>query len=849
VTDTVPDKFTNDETRHKSANELERTREELERVRKRLDSVTKMARLAYWEYDIINDIYTFNDQFYRIFRTTAEQTGGYNMSFEAYVHRFIHPDDRPNVLAEGQRTKGSDYTRPDRQIEHRIIYPDGGVGYIAATFFMVTDLDGKPARVYGVTQDITEQKLAERERLANLHYFESMDKVNRAIQGAGDLERMMRDVLDVVLACYDCDRTFLLYPCDPDAEAWSVPMTRNKPEYPGKFKTGSELPMKKPMAGMIQAALDAGDALNLGPGSAHPLPEGVSENFHAKSSIVMALYPKTGKPWLLGIHQCSHPRAWTKEEKKLCQGIGRRIEDALTGLLISRDLQKSEGFLGNILANIPDTILVKDAEDLKIVSFNRAFEKLTGFSGEELIGKTAIDLMPEHIAREWEEADRAVLDKGTPVDIPEETIHNRKGEPRAIHTQKIPIPDETGKPKYLLIIGEDVTEYKKLQAQLNQTYKMEALGVMSGGIAHDFNNILQPMLGFCEFLRDDMPADSPQQAYVDGIFKSSLRARDLVNQILAFSRQSDRKTIPVDLKLLLKEALKLCRSTFSASIDIILDIHQDCVPVMADPTQLHQIIMNLMVNACHAMEQADGKIVVRLKETQLAEEDLKGTPLPPGNYAQLSISDTGCGMAPDVMQRIFDPYFTTKAQGKGTGLGLAVVYGIVKEHGGHINVYSEIDKGSTFNVYLPLAEKEIEAEAKEPAAIPQATGHEHILLVDDEEMIVELVSETLRRFGYRVTSSRNGADALALFKRTPKAFDLVITDMNMPNMTGDRLAGEMMAIRQEVPIIICTGFSERISREEAQAIGVRDFLMKPVAISELSEKVRKALDDSPPAPE
>jgi PAS domain S-box-containing protein len=844
VTETVIDKSTGDETQQKRTNALERTREELERVRKKLDSVTEMARLAYWEHDIINDIYTFNDQFYRIYHTTAEQVGGYTMSSEEYTRRFLHPDDLPAILSEMQKTLESGYSRPDRQIEHRIIYPDGSAGYVAVNFFMVTDSDGKHARAYGVTQDITERKLAERERLANLHHFESMDKVNRAIQGAGNLDRMMRDVLDAVLTCYDCDRAFLLHPCDPDAEAWSVPMARNRPEYSGAFETSGKTPMNEPMAELIRATLNCSGALSLGPGSAHPLPEAVADKFQVKSAIAIALHTKVGTPWLFWIHQCSHPRIWTAEEKKLFQEIGRRLSDGLTSLLMDRNLRKSEGFLSNILANIPDTILVKDAENLKIVSFNRAFEELTGFPGEKLVGKRAIDLVPKDLAMQWEETDRAVLDKGVPVDIGEETIHDGKGESRIIHTQKIPIPDETGKPKYLLIIGEDVTDYKKLQAQLNQAHKMEALGAMSGGIAHDFNNILQPMLGFCEFLKEDIPADSPQQAYVDSIFKSSLRARDLVNQILAFSRQSDRKTIPVDLQLLLEETLKLCRSTFSTSIDITWDIQQDCTPVMADPTQLHQVIMNLMVNAYHAMEKTGGEIVIRLKETRLVEEDLRGIPLSPGKYAKLSISDTGCGMAPAVMERIFDPYFTTKAHGKGTGLGLAVVYGIVRESGGHINVYSEIDKGSTFNVYLPLAKKKIETAAKGTAKASRATGHEHILLVDDEKMIVDLVSKMLKRFGYRVTSSQNGAEALAVFKRDPKAFDLVITDMNMPNITGDKLAREIVAIRQEVPIIICTGFSEKVSREEVKAIGVKDFLMKPVALSELTEKVRKALDAS-----
>jgi CheY-like chemotaxis protein len=251
-----------------------------------------------------------------------------------------------------------------------------------------------------------------------------------------------------------------------------------------------------------------------------------------------------------------------------------------------------------------------------------------------------------------------------------------------------------------------------------------------------------------------------------------------------------------------------------------------------------------MINAYHAVEETGGEISVHLKETELGEGDLQGVPLQPGKYARLSISDTGCGMEQAVLEKIFDPYFTTKAQGKGTGLGLAVVYGIVKEHGGHINVYSEVGKGSTFNVYLPAVTGAAEALPAENGEMPRATGHENILLVDDEEVIIQLESRMLERIGYRVTSCSNGAEALAVFSENPNAFDLVLTDMNMPGMAGDRLARELIAIRPDIPIIICTGFSERIGHDEARAIGVKGFLMKPVSVMEVAQKVRKVLNDS-----
>jgi CheY-like chemotaxis protein len=350
--------------------------------------------------------------------------------------------------------------------------------------------------------------------------------------------------------------------------------------------------------------------------------------------------------------------------------------------------------------------------------------------------------------------------------------------------------------------------------------------------------------GYCEFLKEDLPADSPQYSYVDGIFTAGLRAKELVNQILAFSRQSDSQMIPVELPLLLKEALRLCRSIISSNIDIIQYIQKDCTPIMADPGKLHQIIMNLMINAYHAIGQAGGEIDVHLKREVLEEEDLKGIPVPPGKYAHLSISDTGCGMAPTVLEKIFEPYFTTKDQGKGTGLGLAVVYGIVQEHGGHINADSEVGKGSTFNIYLPLADKSPEAVSAPKTETPQAMDREHILKVDDEEVIIRLERKMLERLGYQVTSCLNGVEALAIFNKRPDDFDLVISDMNMPHMTGDRLVRELLAIRPHLPIIICTGFSEIGGHDDASAMGAKYYLMKPITIAEMSQKVRRALDES-----
>ena len=389
----------------------------------------------------------------------------------------------------------------------------------------------------------------------------------------------------------------------------------------------------------------------------------------------------------------------------------------------------------------------------------------------------------------------------------------------------------------------DITKELEFEKRVAQSQRMEAIGSLAGGIAHDFNNILFPIVGLSEILIDDLSPDSPEHENAVEIHKAGMRGRELVKQILAFSRQSEQKKMPIRIQQILKEVIKLSRSTIPANIEIKQSIQRDSGMVQADPTQIHQIAMNLITNAYHAVEPKNGAIEVRLREIDIGFGQLPESDLLPGKYALLSVSDTGVGMDPAVMQKVFEPYFTTKEQGKGTGLGLAVVYGIVKAHNGGIQVTSELGKGTTFNVYLPIM---AQAEKSAPNQRPEelATGHERILLVDDEYSIVKLEKQILERLGYKVRTHLNSLEALAVFKARPNAFDMVISDMSMPNMTGDRLARELIAIRPDIPIIICTGFSERLNREMAASIGVKGFLMKPVVKAEMAKVVRKVLDEA-----
>jgi PAS domain S-box-containing protein len=392
-----------------------------------------------------------------------------------------------------------------------------------------------------------------------------------------------------------------------------------------------------------------------------------------------------------------------------------------------------------------------------------------------------------------------------------------------------------------MTVYRDTTDFKKMETQLQQAQKMEAIGTLAGGIAHDFNNILSPMFGYLEMMLADVPADNPLRGHLAEVFNGAKRARDLVKQILVFSRQTEQEKKPMKVQLVIKEVLKLIRSSLPTTICIRQDISNECGLVMADPTQIHQITMNLITNAYHAMEETGGKLTVTLKQLELTAEDLKDPAMVPGPHVCLTVADTGPGMDQGIIARIFDPYFTTKEEGKGTGLGLAVVHGIVQSHGGHISVYSDPGKGTEFKVYLPVIKPQ-EAAQNIKADLPIQKGNERILLVDDQDVIVQMERQMIERLGYHVTARTSSTDALEAFRTQPNKFDLVITDMTMPNMMGAKLSGELMKIRSDIPVILCTGFSEMMSKEKAESLGIKGFLVKPIEMKDLSKKIREVLD-------
>ena len=363
-----------------------------------------------------------------------------------------------------------------------------------------------------------------------------------------------------------------------------------------------------------------------------------------------------------------------------------------------------------------------------------------------------------------------------------------------------------------------------------------------------FNNILSPIIGYVEMMLADIdPGHHTEQRNRERLQKvldASNRARDLVTQILNFSRQSDDEPRPMQVQSILKEVLRLVAATLPATIEIHQEIDENCSLVVADPAKIHQITMNLITNAYHAMEDTGGQLRIALKDVYLEQSDVGFMAIEEGHYVCLQISDTGIGMDKATIDRIFDPYFTTKEMGKGTGLGLAVAHGIVAKCGGGIEAESSPGKGSLFNIYLPVAQQ-INGISQEPVATAKISGGtETVLLVDDEPQIVELEKMMLENLGYRVEAQTSSPATLALFREKPLGYDLLITDMTMPELTGDKLAKEVLNIRPDMPVIICTGYSEKINDEKAKSIGAKALLMKPFGRNKLAGAIRAVLDSS-----
>jgi two-component system, cell cycle sensor histidine kinase and response regulator CckA len=509
---------------------------------------------------------------------------------------------------------------------------------------------------------------------------------------------------------------------------------------------------------------------------------------------------------------------------------------------VRQELEASHKMLNSFLNAVPDLLIVID-RDFNIRYSN--YREQDQAPGHVIEKRQTCYARFKKLAVPCEDCSaRAVFDSGQ---IAERQMVN-PADGRTCEARAFPIFDDQGRVEMVVEHIRDITEQKKMEAErqnyearLQQIQKMEALGTLAGGIAHDFNNILVAVIGYAELSLGSLAEESPLYRKLQQILQAGMRARDLVHQILTFSRQEKREPKPLQIGNLIKEALEMLRSTLPVTIEIVQHLSPNEENVMADPTQIHQIIINLCTNAAQAMEEEGGLLTIDLSQVHLTARDVSAHPdVQPGSYVKLSVQDTGKGIPPDIIGKIFHPYFTTKDKGKGTGLGLAMVHGIINSYGGFIDVKSRPGKGTVFHVYIPTI-GQLPAH-DDPQRGELATGKEHILLVDDEPLVIEVLQEILQLQGYRITSADGSLKALETFRKAPRDFDLVITDMTMPKLTGDRLSLEIKKIRADIPIILCTGYSDKLVDKSAMDFGVQDFMVKPIKQADLVKTVRNVLD-------
>ncbi len=509
------------------------------------------------------------------------------------------------------------------------------------------------------------------------------------------------------------------------------------------------------------------------------------------------------------------------------------------------DNRQTTAIFSAVFERSPLLMAISEIDSGRYLDVNQRFLEVTGYRKDQVIGKSsvALGLLDEQdrrsLLKELREAGE-VFEQERQLKTADGTVVSClfSGMIICVGTRRV-----------LLTFAQDINERKKLQErnetlqnQVRQAQKLEAIGILAGGIAHDFNNILGSIIGFTDMAIEDIPEGSLTRKNLEKVLQSGYRARDLVGQILAFSRQSELKKVAFKPEVVVKEVVQLLHSVLPRTITINRTVTPDCGWIDADPSKFHQILMNLCTNAYHAMESSGGTLTVALHPARNLPEGLLRSDVSESVcYAELTVSDTGHGISDKVIERIFDPFFTTKDKERGTGMGLSIVHGIASEFGGAVTVESAEGKGATFRVYLPCSKQgqtEIGTNVQTPVG-----GNEHILLVDDEALLLEMTSQMISRMGYRVSKALNGQEALDLFQADPYGFDLVITDQTMPGgMTGIELSARILSVRSDLPTILCTGYSAGIDKKTAQQNGIKGFLYKPLGKQDLSAMIRSILD-------
>ncbi len=760
---------------------------ELELSQEKLSNAAEIARLGHWDYDVTNDCFTLNEQFYKLFHTTVSQEGSYIMSSAEYAGRFVHPDDIHVLQEELRKAAESSDPNYSKTFEHRMLCADGTVGHLAVRLLINHDAQGRTVRVFGVNQDITESKQVQ-EALR-----ESEEKFKQVFESANVGKSLTLPGGEIHANKAFCDL---------------VGYTHEEL----KNKKWQDMTPKEDID-TIQGILDS-------------LLRGEKDSVRFNQRYIH----KDGS------------FIWADVSCVIRRDHSGNPLHFITTVVDITDRMRAEETQRRLFAAIQqakDGIMITDSEGT-IQYVNPPVETMTGYSSEELIGNKLSILKsgvenPEFYQNLW----NTIASGGTWSG----QCTNRRKDGSLYHEEATiaPVVDESGKIANFVMVKRDVTEQLELSKQLMQAQKMEAVGTLAGGIAHDFNNLLQVVVGYSEILMGNKNLDDRERDGLQKIYSAAQRGADLVRNLLTFSRKVEPKLRPVDLKREVAEVEKLLFRTIPKNINILVRSEDKLSEIMADPSQVGQILMNLAVNARDAMPDG-GTLSIEMENVEVSEDFCERNPnLRPGLYVLLTVADTGHGMDQETLDRIFDPFFTTKEMGKGTGLGLATVHGIVKQHGGHIACSSVPRKGTTFKIYFPAIEKEQHLDIEEEKAA-QIGGSETILLVDDDEVIRSIGKSILSRVGYHVIEAADGRKALEAYRAHEDKISLVLLDLNMPEMDGEHCLKEILKLNPKARVLIVTGFLEYAgSTAESLASGI---ISKPYKVGHLLAKVREVLDAS-----
>ena len=682
---------------------------------------------------------------------------------------------------------------------------------------------------------------------AHLQFLLNLERIDQAIKAESDLEKMLWSIVRATFAMFDCDRAWLLYPCDPDAPSFRVPVEVCRPEYPGANIRDLEVPMAPGMAREMRDALSGAGPVARIVGTDRSVNSETVEQFGVLSQIFVAIFPKVGMPWLLGMHQCSSPRVWTEEERRLFNEIGRRMADGLSSVLFLRDLQQSEELYRATFEHAA-TGIAHMALDGRWLRVNQKLCDILGYSTEEMLQKAREDIThPDDLEAESEYVQRVVAGE-RPAPFADLRFLHKDGSVVWVDLTVSVVREVQDGPGYFIAVVEDATSRKNaeqeragLESQLLHSQKMESVGRLAGGVAHDFNNILLAIIGHAELALAWVEPGQPLHSDLQEILKSGHRATELTRQLLAFARKQAASPKVVDLNDKVTNTLAMIRRLIGENIHLAWVPGVNLWPVKIDPVQIDQVLANLCVNARDAVDGI-GEITIETSNVSFDDAFCAGqTGYLPGQYIQLAVSDDGVGMEEEVLESVFEPFFTTKGQGKGTGLGLATVYGIVTQNGGFISVRSAPGTGTSFELYLPRYQGESEEGVAEASPQNGLGGPETILLVEDEASILELCRRKLTGLGYNVLAAASPGEAIRLSEGHVGEIDLLVTDVVLPEMNGRELCTRLLVKRPSLKRLFMSGHTADVIVHHGVVEEGVNFLQKPFTLQGFSAKVREIL--------